>query len=112
MARTYFTWLGDAIQKRVEQAAMRAIDKTTEEAAAYARSHHRGWKTITGTAEGSIGTNKARKLKRTIRGNVTGGEGEAFYLMILEVRHGSALRNAADVTFPTLQDRLHREYNR
>jgi hypothetical protein len=118
MARTTRTrhgrlyWLGDEVQARVEGAARRAIDKTTEAAAEYARSHHPGWRTVTGTAEASIGTNPARLQGRRIRGNVTGGEGEAFYLLILEVKKGAALRNAGDVEFPKVQERLADEYQR
>lgn len=112
MARTYFTWLGAKVQKRVEDAAKRAIDATTEAAAEHARANHKGWKNITGTAEGSIGTNPARMLKRRITGSVTGGGGEAYYLLILEVKNGAALRNAGDVIFPSLQDRLATEYAR
>jgi hypothetical protein len=105
-------WLGDAIQSRVENAARRAIDATTEATAERARTHHPGWRTVTGTAEGSIGTIPARMLKRRITGSVTGGAGEAFYLLILEVKKGAALRSAADVEFPEVQPRLAREYAR
>ncbi len=112
MARTYFTWLGDKVQKRVTEAARRAIDDTTEAAAEHARTNHPGWKRITGTAEASIGIIPARMLKRRITGSVTGGGGDAFYLLILEVKNGSALRNAGDVIFPSLQDRLAEEYAR
>lgn len=105
-------WLGDEVQARVQRAARRAIDKTTEAAAEYARGNHPGWTTVTGTAEGSIGTTPARMLSRRITGSVTGGEGEAFYLLILEVKKGAALRTAGDVVFPSLQGRLADEYAR
>lgn len=105
-------WLGDEIQRRVEGAAIRAVDATTEAAAQYARDNHPGWRTDTGTAEASIGTNRARRLSRVIRGNVTGGEGEAFYLLILEVKNGAALRTASDVEFPGVQARLAEQYAR
>lgn len=108
--RSYLEWLGDEIQQRVEGAAMRAIDRTTEATAEHARSNHPGWVSRTGEAEGSIGTNRARKQKRRIRGNVTGGEGDAFHLLILEVKNGAALRTAADVNFPDVQPRLAEEY--
>lgn len=110
--RSYLSWLGEGIEKRVETASKRAIDRTTEATAQYARDHHPGWKNITGTAEGSIGTNPARLQKRIIRGNVTGGAGDAFYLLILEVKNGSALRNAGDVTFPEVAANLEEEYDR
>jgi hypothetical protein len=110
--RSYLEWLGDDIQERVEQASIRAIDRTTEEAAEYAQNNHPGWVSRTGVAEGSIGTNPARKLRRTIRGNVTGGADDAFYLLILEVKNGAALRTAGDVVFPRVQARLAEEYAR
>jgi hypothetical protein len=103
-------WLGDEVRARVERAAKRAVDRTTEAAAQHARDNHPGWRSVTGTAEGSIGTIPARLLKRVIRGSVTGGEGEAFYLLILEVKKGSALRTAGDVQFPSVQARLATEY--
>lgn len=110
--RSYLEWLGDGIEKRVEKASKRAIDRTTEAAADFARNHHPGWRNVTGTAEASIGTNPARLQKRRIRGNVTGGGGDAFYLLILEVKNGSALRNAGDVVFPQVADNLEDEYAR
>lgn len=110
--RSYLSWLGEGIEKRIESASKRAIDRTTEAAAEYARSNHPGWRTVTGTAEGSIGTNPARLQKRRIRGNVTGGAGEAYYLLILEVKNGSALRNAGDVIFPEVGQHLEEEYDR
>lgn len=110
--RSYLEWLGPEVQARVERASVRAIDRTTLQTAEHARQNHKGWKSRTGRAEGSIGTNPARKQSRRIRGNVTGGEGDAFYLLILEVKNGSALRNAADAEFPNLQSRLHEEYGR
>ena len=111
-ARGYLDWLGDDIQKRVETASKRAIDRTTEDAAQYARDNHPGWITRTGTAEGSIGTNPARLQKRRIIGNVTGGAGDAFHLLILEVKNGAALRNAGDVTFGQVGTNLEEEYDR
>lgn len=103
-------WLGDEIQKRVERSTLRAIDRTTEAAADYARSHHPGWKNVTGTAEASIDSTKARKLKRGMRGSLVGGGGDAFYLLILEVKNGATLRTAADVNFPDVARRLEEEY--
>jgi hypothetical protein len=110
--RSYLDWLGDKLEKRVEGASKRAIDRTTEAAAEYARQHHPGWKNVTQTAQDSIGTNPARLQKRQIRGNVTGGAGDAFYLLILEVKNGAALRTAADVNFPDVARRLELEYLR
>lgn len=108
--RSYLDWLGDDIRKRVERASKASIDRTTEATVEYFRDHHPGWKNVTGTAEGSVGTNPARLQKRRIVGNVTGGAGEAYYLLILEVKNGSALRNAADATFAEVGPNLETEY--
>lgn len=110
--RSRLYWLGDQVQKRVEAAAVRAVDRSTEAAAQYARDNHPGWKNVTGTAEASIGTAPARVLGRRIRGSVRGGGGDAFYLLILEVKNGAALRTAADVEFPGVQPRLAEEFAR
>lgn len=110
--RSRLYWLGDKVQKRVEAAAVRAVDRTTEAAADYARNNHPGWKNVSGTAEASIGVAPARVLGRRIRGSVRGGGGEAFYLLILEVKKGAALRTSADVNFPDVQARLAEEFAR
>lgn len=113
VTRTRFgrlTWLGDELKKQTVKASKRAIDRTTEAAAEHARTHHPGWKSVTGTAEGSIGTNAARLLTGKIRGSVTGGEGDAFHLLILEVKNGAALRTAADLHFPAVKQRLAEEF--
>ena len=105
-------WLGHQIQRRVEGAALRAVDRTTAETVEYARRNHSGWKSVTGTAEGSINAKPARVLKGRVRGAIRAGGGDAFYLLILEVKKGAALRTAADVTFPSVQDALADEYAR
>lgn len=105
-------WLGDQIQRRVEAAAVRAVDRTTEKTVEYAKRNHPGWKSITGTAEKSINAAPARVLSRRVRGAIRAGGGDAFYLLILEVKNGAALRTAGDVTFPEVQPILAEEYER
>ena len=112
MAKTRFYWLGDRIQKRVERAALRAVDRITEQTVEYAKTHHPGWRSVTGTAEGSINAAPARVLTKRVRGAIRAGGGDAFYLLILEVKKGAALRTAADVNFPDVQPRLAEEYAR
>lgn len=110
--RGYLDWLGPDLEHRVEQASIRAIDRTTLNAAEYARQNHPGWKNRTGQAEASIDNVPARLQKRRIRGNVTAGDERAWYFNILEVKHGSALRTAGDVIFPDVGRNLEDEYNR
>lgn len=110
--RSYLDWLGPDIEHRVEQASIRAIDRTTLNAAEYARQNHPGWKNRTGQAEASIDYVPARLQKRRIRGNVTGGDERAYYFQIIEVKNGAALRNAGDVIFPELGQTLEDEYDR
>jgi hypothetical protein len=105
-------WKGEDLKGRAANAALRAIDETTEAAAERTRANHPGWKSITGTAEASIRSVPARMLKRGPRGAVEGGAGDAFYFVILEVKNGAAMRTAADVEFPRLHDRMNRHFGR
>jgi hypothetical protein len=95
---------------RIEAAIPRAIDDTTAAAAIYAKQNHPGWNNRTGTAEGSIRFEPARKLATgKYRGSF--GSYDVNYFIYLELgargRPGDrTLQRAADVEFPTLGRRL------
>lgn len=104
-------WYGDAMKRRVSRAAKAGIDDTTAAAAIYAKGNHPGWRNQTGTAEGSIRNEAAEHVGlNRIRGRF--GSWAVDYMIWLELKHGSALRNAADVEFPTLGARIHAHYRR
>ena len=95
-------WNGDAIKKKVLEAAKHGVDKTMSEAVIEAKRHHPGWKNVTGTAEGSINVVKfAEEEGQRVRG--VWGSPDVDYMIWLELKHGSALRSSADKTYPRLQ---------
>ncbi len=94
-------WNGDTLLKDVLRAARRGVDKTMSEAVVTAKQSHPGWKNQTGTAEGSINVvSFAQEDGKRVRG--TWGSADVDYMIWLELKHGSALRSAADKTYPKL----------
>lgn len=102
------TWYIDDLKRRARSAALDAINETNDETAKYTRAHHPGWKNRTGEAERSIVFAPADMIRpRLARGRV----GSTLWrFLFLELKHGSALRNAGDVEFPKLADRLRRKF--
>lgn len=120
----------DPLKLAIDDAtALRAIDDTTAAAAIYAKQNH-GWKNITGTAEGSIRMERAKKISpERFRGLF--GSFDVNYFIFLELGHFAAsergfqftggrpesafarmvhgdhtLRRAADAEFPKIGRRL------
>lgn len=98
------TWHGERIAARMVAASVKGVDDTTAATAIYAKRNHPGWRNRTGTAEGSIRMDPARVEGDRVRGRV--GSFAVNYFIFLELIHGSALRNAADVEFPSLARRI------
>ena len=99
-----FTWRGAQVRARLYRAAVAGVDDTTAATAIQAKGNHPGWQNRTGTAEGSIRSEPARQQGNRVRGRV--GSFDVDYFIWLELKHGSALRNAADLVFPTLPSRI------
>jgi hypothetical protein len=97
-------WYGQRVERRLIEAVRKGIDDTTSAAALYAKRHHPGWQNRTSTAEGSIRMEPARVEGSWIRGRF--GSFSVDYFIWLELKHGAALRNAADVEFPRLMGRI------
>lgn len=97
---------------RLERAVRMGIDETTAAAAIYAKQNHPTWQNRTGTLEGSIRMDPAQKVgPHTWRGRF--GSFDVMYAKFLElgtrfIAAGYFLRNAADVTFPTVGQRIAR----
>lgn len=101
--------IASRITPRVETAILDAINDTTAAAAIYAKTNH-GWRNRTGTLEGSIRFESARRVSAS-RWSGSFGSYDVVYAIYLELgtRYIAAyhyLRNAADATFPTLGARL------
>jgi len=92
---------GKDVLKRMHRAAPRAIDSTMAEAVIEFKTHHPGWKNRTSNAEGSVTiTQPAKRQGNRTRGRW--GSRGVNYMLILELKRGSALRNAADVKYKKL----------
>lgn len=105
-----FLWFGDRVRQRVMDAVTVGVNDTTAAAAIEAKSNHPGWQNRTGTAEGSIRQEAAQVDGSIVRGRF--GSFDVAYMIWLELKHGSALRRAADVEFPALGDRIREAYQR
>ena len=89
------------------RAAKAGVNQTMSQAAIYAKRNHPGWKNITTKAEGSIRVvEKAQERGSFIVG--LWGSRNVLYMLWLELKHGSALRNAAAVTYPNLAANIRR----
>lgn len=97
-------WFGEQVKREARRAALEALNDTTEKTAEQARSNHPGWKNVTGDAEASLMNEPAAMIDRkTARGRV----GSTLWrYLFLELKNGSALRNAGDAVFPELPDKL------
>jgi len=86
-------------------ASKRGIDDVLAAAVNEAKQNHPGWRNITGTAEGSMAIQQpAHEDRRGVVGRW--GSMGVLYMIFLEILHGSALRHAADVTYPSLGRRI------
>lgn len=94
-------WRGPVVAKAVKEATRKGIDRTMSKASVYAKTNHPGWVNQTGTAEGSIRiVQRAREVRHQIVG--IWGSVDVDYMIWLELKHGSALRGAADAEYPSL----------
>lgn len=101
-------WFGDRIRRKVLDACTAGVNDTTAAAAIYAKQNHSGWQNRTGTAEGSIRSDGAKREGGSVVGQF--GSYGVDYMIWLELKHGSALRQAADVEFPTLARRIRERF--
>lgn len=105
MSSWRINWKGADVRRRVEDAARMGIDDTMAAAGIEAKANHSGWKNITGNAEGSISiTEPAHKEGGAILGRW--GSKAVAYFIWLELKHGAALRTAADKTYKSLKRRI------
>jgi hypothetical protein len=103
------TWKGPNVQRDLDRAIEGAMNDTTAAAAIQAKRNHSGWRNVTGTAEGSIRGQPARKSGRGW--SALFGSFDVDYFIWLEIgargRAGDrTLRRAADVEFPKLAGRV------
>ena len=94
-------WRGDIVLGHVLRAAERGVNKTMAKCVMQAKQNHPGWQNRTVTAEGSVRIINYAETK-TARTFGTWGSLGVEYVYGLEIYHGSFLRRAADVVYPSL----------
>lgn len=103
-------WKGEEVEQKVMGVAVpNAMNDTTAAAAIFAKGNHPGWRNRTGTAEGSIRGDPARRDGD--RWVALFGSFDVNYFIWLEIgtrffEGDNTLRRAADVEFPRLAERI------
>lgn len=101
-------WKGKELIKKKNKIVAFAINETVKDAIVYALDHHPEWQYDTGVAENSI-TQKVFATPKSLValwGSVWTSLNFSNYVWFLEFKHGSFLRKAADVIYPTLSKRI------
>ena len=94
-------WRGPEIIAKVGVAAIKGVNQTMSACVIQAKQNHPGWNNRTGKAEGSV---RIVRFAATSGLAVIGlwGSQNVNYVIWLELKHGSYLRNAASVEYPKL----------
>ena len=106
-----FKWNGDVLKDRARRASRFAIDQTMAQTVIEAKRNHPGWKNITSAAEGSVRIIRPARQSGRFTAGEWGSQG-VNYVIFLELKHGSFLRNAAAVKYRTLRQNLAAAYKR
>jgi hypothetical protein len=98
-------WYGDKVYAKIQAAIPDAMNLTMSRCAILAKQNHPGWNNVTGKAEGSIGVYQEPRREGSAWVGLWGSR-NVFYMLYLEVLHGSALRRAALIEYPKLAGRI------
>lgn len=101
-------WNGDILIKKVHKAIRLGMDETMTAALFEAKNNHPGWSNVTGTAEGSV---RIKDFSKQLAGSIfrgVWGSVDVNYVIWLELKHGSFLRNSADKHHKNLGARIRR----
>ncbi|MDA2936833.1 hypothetical protein MYX75_01035 [Acidobacteria bacterium AH-259-A15] len=93
-------WNGDKIIKQMIRAEKRGLGFVRARAVRQAKKSHPGWKSRTGRAHRSI--RSLGKIEREGKNLVAKWGSNLFYVLFLEVNHGSFMRAAGDAVYPML----------
>jgi hypothetical protein len=102
-------WHGPRIIAKTVRAAKAGVNQTMSQAVIHAKRNHPGWQNRTGKAEGSIQIVKKAEERGPVIVGLWGSR-NVVYMLWLELKHGSALRNAAAVTYPNLAANIRRHF--
>jgi len=100
-------WYGNDLRKKIKAVTAYAINETVKDTIVHALNNHPEWKYRTGVAEGSIRQKKfaTSKSLKALWGSIW-PHSESNYVYWLEFKHGSFLRKAADVVYPSLKKNI------
>jgi hypothetical protein len=107
MSKWQMNWKGDDVARNILRYSVTALNDTGGECVRTAKSNHSGWQNRTGLAEGSIQVQQPA-AHGSITPSMEWGSRAVKYFRRLEFEHGSALRSAAQVVYPTLPERIRR----
>lgn len=99
-------WKGDQVIKTMQRAELRAAAWVIAACVRHAKRNHPGWKNRSKRAQNSV---KRQNLKRGKDVLQSEWGSKVWYVLFLELFHGSFLRNAADIYYPMLKVKT-REY--
>jgi hypothetical protein len=101
-------WKGDELIKKKKRVVATAINETMAAAVKQALNNHPEWQYRTGVAETSIQIKEFATPKKHfgLWGSVWTILNQSNYVWFLEFNHGSFLRKAADVIYPSLAKRI------
>ena len=101
----HLNWKGDQVAEKVQAAEIAGLNDTAAACVTEAKNNHPGWNNVTSTAEGSVAIWEPARRVGTFSRVIWGSRG-VKYVIWLELKHGSFLRNAADKVYPSLQRRI------
>ena len=102
-------WNGPRIIAKTVRAAKAGVNETMSQAAIYAKRNHPGWLNRTGKAEGSIMVQELAQQRGSVIVGLWGSR-NVLYMLWLELKHGSALRNSAAVNYPKLAANIRKHF--
>lgn len=103
--RSDVNWRGKQVALALRMAAAHAVNETAAACVKHAKSNHQGWQNRSGTAEGSIRVIRTAQPGSS-KPSALWGSMAVVYMRRLEFEHGSALRNAAQIEYANLPQRM------
>ena len=101
-------WKGEELIKKKNRIIGEGINETMAASVKQALNNHPEWQYRTGVAETSIQIKEFATAKKHVGlwGSVWTQLGRSNYVWFLEFNHGSFLRKAADIIYPSLSKRI------
>ncbi len=105
-----FEWNGDKIISKMRRAEVRGLGFTRARSVAHAKRNHPGWRSRSKRAQRSI--KALGKVHRDGSEFVAEWGSRLWYVLFLDLFHGSFLRSAADATYGKLHAKIKEFYDK